>query len=165
MNKFDKKPQPGDLIEIFRGIYQHWAIYVGDGYVIHLVPPSEYAHAGANSMMSVLHERAKVKKENLYEVVGDHDYRINNFLDDKYEPRPIHEILQDAYSVLGQERSYSVFSGNCEHFVTELRYGKAHSRQVRKAVEMGVAAGISFGVLAYAVVKIFGSNNKEKQTQ
>nr|AAI24521.1 Zgc:154040 [Danio rerio]AAI64279.1 Zgc:154040 protein [Danio rerio] len=112
MNKFDKKPQPGDLIEIFRGIYQHWAIYVGDGYVIHLVPPSEHAHAGANSMMSVLHERAKVKKENLYEVVGDHDYRINNFLDDKYEPRPIHEILQDAYSVLGQERSYSVFSGN-----------------------------------------------------
>lgn len=37
----EEKPQPGDLIEIFRGTYQHWAIYVGDGFVIHLAPPCE----------------------------------------------------------------------------------------------------------------------------
>lgn len=30
------KPRPGDLIEIFRGGYEHWAIYVGDGYVVHV---------------------------------------------------------------------------------------------------------------------------------
>lgn len=39
--QFEKKPQPGDLIEIFRGTYQHWAIYVGDGFIIHLAPPCE----------------------------------------------------------------------------------------------------------------------------
>lgn len=30
------KPRPGDLIEIFRLGYEHWAIYVGNGYVVHL---------------------------------------------------------------------------------------------------------------------------------
>ncbi|XP_051774252.1 phospholipase A and acyltransferase 3-like [Ctenopharyngodon idella] len=167
-SKYDKKPEPGDLIEIFRGTYQHWAIYVGEGYVIHLAPPSEHAQAGAYSMMSVLCDKATVKKEELYKVVGNDEYRTNNLLDDKYEPRPIQDILRDAHSFLGQERPYCVFSENCEHFVTVLRYGKPHSRQVRKAVEFGVgvglAAAVTFGVLA-AAATIFGSKDKEKQTK
>lgn len=43
VTQFEEKPQPGDLIEIFRGNYQHWGIYVGDGYIIHLAPPCESA--------------------------------------------------------------------------------------------------------------------------
>ncbi|XP_078197364.1 uncharacterized protein LOC128929124 [Callithrix jacchus] len=35
-----QEPQPGDLIEIFHIGYEHWALYVGDGYLIHLAPPS-----------------------------------------------------------------------------------------------------------------------------
>lgn len=31
-------PEPGDLIEIFRPVYQHWALYLGDGYVINVAP-------------------------------------------------------------------------------------------------------------------------------
>ncbi|XP_053515012.1 phospholipase A and acyltransferase 4 [Artibeus jamaicensis] len=31
---------PGDLIEIFRSGFQHWALYVGGGYVVHLAPPA-----------------------------------------------------------------------------------------------------------------------------
>lgn len=31
-------PQPGDLIEIFRPAYQHWALYLGDGYIINVAP-------------------------------------------------------------------------------------------------------------------------------
>jgi len=38
----DLKLKAGDLIEIFRKAYSHWALYVGNGYVIHLTPPSEY---------------------------------------------------------------------------------------------------------------------------
>lgn len=34
-------PQPGDLIEIFRPAYQHWALYLGDGYIINLTPVGE----------------------------------------------------------------------------------------------------------------------------
>lgn len=32
----------GDLIEISRFGYEHWAIYVGKGYVVHLAPPSKH---------------------------------------------------------------------------------------------------------------------------
>lgn len=38
-------PQPGDLIEIFRPAYQHWALYLGDGYIINLTPVGERANA------------------------------------------------------------------------------------------------------------------------
>ncbi|KAF4104928.1 phospholipase A and acyltransferase 3-like [Onychostoma macrolepis] len=143
-------------------------MYVGEGYVIHLAPPSEHAQAGAYSMMSVLHDKATVKKEELYEVVGNNDYRINNLLDEEYEPHPVREILQDAHRFLGKELPYSVLTGNCEHFVTELRYGKPQSRQVRDAVKTLAAtagAGIGFGFVVYAISKFFGSKDKEKQTQ
>ncbi|XP_016429125.1 HRAS-like suppressor 3 [Sinocyclocheilus rhinocerous] len=168
MAKYEKKPEPGDLIEIFRGTYQHWAIYVGEGYVIHLAPPSEHAQAGAYSMMSVLCDKATVKKEELYEVVGNDEYCINNLLDEKYKPRPVREILRDAHRFLGKELPYSVFTSNCEHFVTELRYGEPQSRQVRDAVETVAAvavAGIGIGAVVYAISKMFGSKDKEKQTQ
>lgn len=35
-------PQPGDLIEIFRPAYQHWALYLGDGYIINLTPVGQW---------------------------------------------------------------------------------------------------------------------------
>lgn len=37
-----ESPQPGDLIEIFRLDYKHWAVYVGDGYVVHLLNSGEH---------------------------------------------------------------------------------------------------------------------------
>lgn len=91
---------------------------------------AESAQAGAYSMMSVLCDKAVVKKEQLWDVAGTDKYTINNLLDKKYEPRPIRVILQEAHSLLGQELPYCVLRGNCEHFVTELRYGKRESRQV-----------------------------------
>lgn len=37
-----ERPQPGDLIEISRLTYSHWAVYVGDGYVVHLPGPGKH---------------------------------------------------------------------------------------------------------------------------
>lgn len=37
----NKRPQPGDLIEISRGLYAHWAVYVGDGFVVHFGVPGK----------------------------------------------------------------------------------------------------------------------------
>ena len=81
-------------------------------------------------MMSVLTEKAIVKKEELWDVVGTNKWEINNGLDKKYEPRPAHVILREANALVGTELPYCVFRGNCEHFANELRYGKAESRQV-----------------------------------
>ncbi|XP_015240156.1 PREDICTED: HRAS-like suppressor 3 [Cyprinodon variegatus] len=163
---FDEKPEPGDLIEIFRGTYQHWALYVGEGFVVHLAPPSEAPGAGSNSMMSVLTEKAMVKKEELWDVVGTNKWKINNSLDDKYKPRPPHVIVREACNMVGQELPYCVFRGNCEHFVNELRYGKAESRQVQKAGEVvmvaGMAAAVGLGICALAGA-LFGGSKKENK--
>uniref|UniRef100_A0A8C1LI72 LRAT domain-containing protein n=1 Tax=Cyprinus carpio TaxID=7962 RepID=A0A8C1LI72_CYPCA len=102
----DRNLKPGDVIEIFRDGYQHWAIYVGDGYVIHLVTACEVF------CLFVI----TLKKEKLQDVAGNDKYRINNHLDDTYEPRPIEDILQEA------ERF---------HCATLVRYGNPQSKQVQ----------------------------------
>lgn len=56
-----------------------------------------------------------MKKEKLQDVAGNDKYRINNHLDDTYEPRPIEDILQEAERFVGKEFSYNVVKSNCEH--------------------------------------------------
>nr|XP_012633300.1 HRAS-like suppressor 2 isoform X1 [Microcebus murinus] len=125
------RPKLGDLIEIFRFGYEHWAIYVGDGYVVHLAPPSEIAGVGAASVLSALADKAKVKKELLSVVAGGDRYRVNNKHDDKYPPLPSNKIVRRAEEAVGKELRYSLTGDNCEHFVNELRYGVSRSDQVR----------------------------------
>nr|XP_004051454.1 phospholipase A and acyltransferase 4 [Gorilla gorilla gorilla] len=144
-----QEPKPGDLIEIFRLGYEHWALYIGDGYVIHLAPPSEYPGAGSSSVFSVLSNSAEVKRERLEDVVGGCCYRVNNSLDHEYQPRPVEVIISSAKEMVGQKMKYSIVSRNCEHFVTQLRYGKSRCKQVEKAkVEVGVATALGILVIA-----------------
>ncbi|KAM7084729.1 phospholipase A and acyltransferase 2 [Molossus nigricans] len=160
------KPRPGDLIEIFRFGYEHWAICVGDGYVVHLAPPSEIAGAGAASLMSALTDKAIVKRELLSVVAGRDKYRVNNKHDKKYSPLPPSKIVQRAEELVGQEMLYKLTSDNCEHFVNELRYGVSRSDQVTSAV---TAVGVSAVVLAVGlgIAGLIGSlldrDKREKQ--
>uniref|UniRef100_A0A8C2BSP2 LRAT domain-containing protein n=1 Tax=Cyprinus carpio TaxID=7962 RepID=A0A8C2BSP2_CYPCA len=141
----NREPKRGDLIEIFRDGYQHWAIYVGDGYVIHVV-----LACGVFCFSKPRKDgKVTVKKEKLKDVAGKDKYRINNHLDDTYEPRPIDEILQDAESLVGREIPYNMATNNCEHFVTLLRYGNPQSQQVRDLA----AAALVFGILALATIR------------
>ncbi|XP_050960256.1 phospholipase A and acyltransferase 4 [Labeo rohita] len=137
-----KKPKPGDRIEINRGLYKHWAICARDENVIHL-----YKHR-VSSVKSVLHSKATVKKEKLKKVVQNNEYRINNLLDKQHQPRPIPDILENAESYVGKTLPYDLFTCNCEHFVTKLRYGKGQSKQVQKvvAIAAAVAAAVFFGI-------------------
>uniref|UniRef100_A0A8D0GM86 Phospholipase A and acyltransferase 3 n=1 Tax=Sphenodon punctatus TaxID=8508 RepID=A0A8D0GM86_SPHPU len=154
--------KPGDLIEISRFGYQHWAIYVGDGYVVHLAPASEYAEAGFSSIMSVATDRAVVRKDRLQAVAGSDRYRVNNKYDEKYDPLPVNKIIQEAKAQVGKEMPYSLTSGNCEHFVTELRYGKALSEQVTDTLQTVGLVGVGLfaaGLIGAMVVR----NRRQKQ--
>ncbi|XP_051930201.1 phospholipase A and acyltransferase 1 isoform X3 [Hippocampus zosterae] len=123
-------PQPGDLIEIFRPAYQHWALYLGDGYIINLTPVDESQAAAMSSVKSVFSRKAVVRMQLLKEVVGSDSYRVNNKYDHNHTPLPVCEIIQRAQILIGQEVSYDLLGSNCEHFVTLLRYGEGVSEQV-----------------------------------
>ncbi|XP_040112034.1 phospholipase A and acyltransferase 3-like [Oryx dammah] len=155
------EPRLGDLIEIFRPFYRHWAVYVGGGYVVHLAPSSEIPGAGGASIMSAVADRAIVKKERLRDVVGSDPYRVNNKHDDKYDPFPPSKIIQRAEELVGQEFCYSLTSQNCEHFANELRYGIHRSDQVRDAVTAATISGV--GLIALFAGAIFSRNKKQNQ--
>ncbi|XP_062342227.1 phospholipase A and acyltransferase 3-like [Osmerus eperlanus] len=157
------EPEPGDLIEIFRGMYQHWAMYMGDGFVIHFAPDSEVQGVGNSGLKSVMHNKATVMKEKLSVVAGSDKWQVNNSLDKKYYPRPIDLILKDARGMVGDERRYNIALMNCEHFVTDLRYGNAESRQVCQAVDAGtylLSLLVAVIVLGALLVKSFRDKKK-----
>ncbi|KAL8184351.1 UNVERIFIED_CONTAM: hypothetical protein K2H54_014611, partial [Gekko kuhli] len=136
MNEQDEI-KPGDLIEIFRSCYQHWAIYVGDGKVVHLAPECDRLANGAASVLAVLSDRAYVKKDWLEVVVRKDQYRVNNKHDSTYPVVPLAKTLQRIEELVGREMPYNLTSHNCEHFVMDLRYGVAMSDQVTDAIAVG----------------------------
>ncbi|RMC02103.1 hypothetical protein DUI87_21265 [Hirundo rustica rustica] len=161
-----RHPQPGDLIEVSRPVYQHWALYMGDGYVINVTPVDEGAPSLLVSTTSVFTRKAKVKKQLLKEVVGDDEWHVNNKYDRSHTPRPVGEIIRLAESWIDREVPYDVLANNCEHFVTMLRYGEGVSDQVRKVVIGATAAvgGIILAGLATAVVKsLYGDSSKRER--
>ncbi|XP_072345412.1 phospholipase A and acyltransferase 3-like isoform X1 [Scyliorhinus torazame] len=139
------QPRPGDLIEIFRGAYQHWAIYIGNGYVIHLTSDGGSGETSSNVMSSST-IFAVVKKERLSAVAGSSKYHVNNTADQIRNRLPVRQILQNAEAQVGNRQKYNVTAANCEHFVKWLCYGKAESRQAENAVAgagvVGVAAAV-----------------------
>ncbi|XP_050815105.1 phospholipase A and acyltransferase 2-like [Gopherus flavomarginatus] len=165
LSLLQEEPNPGDLIEISRFGYQHWALYVGNGYIIHLALPSEYAGAGSSSIMSVLTNLAVVKRERLRDIAGGDWYRVNNKYDGRCSPLPVSKILMEDESLVGQKMQYSVTSENCEHFVTKLHYGQPMCDQLRAdAMVAGVVGIVGVRVLV-AVATFIGSllsDNKQE---
>ncbi|KAM7085001.1 uncharacterized protein WM277_026508 isoform 2-T3 [Molossus nigricans] len=134
--QFVEEPKPGDLVEISRVVYKDWAIYVGDGYAIHLAPLGECPGADPSS-------RGEVKRELLTEVAGDCPFKVQNRLDHQYKPQAVSEMISSAEELIGKEMDYSVLSSNREHFVTNLRYGQAGSRQLVEEPRAGDIIQIS----------------------
>ncbi|XP_053930669.1 phospholipase A and acyltransferase 1 isoform X2 [Cuculus canorus] len=141
--------QPGDLIEILRPAYQHWALYLGDGYIINVTPVDDGAPGTMSSAKSVFSRKARVRMQLLKDVVGEDTYRINNKYDSSYTPLPVEDIIRRAASYIDEEVPYDVLASNCEHFVTMLRYGEGVSSQARKAVGAMGAAVVAAGALSF----------------
>ncbi|XP_045153125.1 phospholipase A and acyltransferase 5 [Echinops telfairi] len=138
-------PQPGDLIAISRVAYKHWAIYMGNGNVVHL-NKSEFE---AGSITSVFSNRAIVKYSHLEDVLHGCSWKVNNKLDETYLPLPVDKIIQRAKTMINKIVQYSLIEGNCEHFVNDLRYGVSRSQQVEHALMEGAKAA---GAVLSAVV-------------
>ncbi|XP_036000690.1 phospholipase A and acyltransferase 3-like [Fundulus heteroclitus] len=147
------EPKPGDLIEVFRNVYEHWAVYVGDGYVVHLLGPD--GSLSSSSTINLPIGKNNVLKQKLLEVVSSDEWVINNLHDEEMQPRPAEVIVREADKLVGSSRSYNVVEYNCEHFATELRYGNAESQQVEDALKIGLGvtgASLALGVVILALI-------------
>ncbi|XP_072345440.1 phospholipase A and acyltransferase 3-like [Scyliorhinus torazame] len=115
--------------------------------------------------MSVFAEKAHIRKELLSRVVGNDNYRVNNIFDGKYGVRPIYQMIKDAEDRVGDEVDYSVTSANCEHFVTDLRYGVAKSGQVDDVMFATKAAfgAIALGAVAGLCYQLVKRRDKQKE--
>ncbi|KAL1023313.1 hypothetical protein UPYG_G00039070 [Umbra pygmaea] len=161
-NLFDHpgSPQPGDLIEIFRPAYQHWALYLGDGYIINLTPVDECQTAAVSSVKSVFSRKAVVRMQLLKEVVGDDSYRVNNKYDDDHTPLPVNDIIERSQVLIGQEVSYDLLGSNCEHFVTLLRYGEGVSEQATRAI--GAISLVTAAASAFSVLGLINTRSRNR---
>ncbi|XP_056382954.1 phospholipase A and acyltransferase 2-like [Hyla sarda] len=157
MSLLGPPPKPGDLIEFIRSFYKHWGIYVGDGYVVHLTDQE-----GGSSLSSAFGGSAVVRKELLEKVANGCNYKVNNKYDEKIKPYPAEKIVRAALQLVDQPMQYSVTSANCEHFATELRYGKGFSDQVANAATYTAVGG---GIFVAALATIVAVTRSRRQNQ
>uniref|UniRef100_A0A1I8JGL7 LRAT domain-containing protein n=1 Tax=Macrostomum lignano TaxID=282301 RepID=A0A1I8JGL7_9PLAT len=98
--------QPGDLVQqkgssIINFFYSHYAVYVGNGDVIHI------------------NESGPAERGRLVEVFHGTLVRKNNLHDDHLPPKPRPQI-PGCTSIW----DYNAATNNCEHFATLCRYGQ-----------------------------------------
>ncbi len=133
------RPHNGDVIRIDRGIYAHYGIYVetpDGGHVIH------YTGDGGHSDF-----KGVVRETSVAEFLDGADSFTVCRLDSAEYPHIYSgdETVRRARARIG-ERSYNLFSHNCEHFAVECRTGKDTSSQTQILNPLSVFNGI----LSYA---------------
>ncbi|KAJ7305979.1 hypothetical protein JRQ81_010345 [Phrynocephalus forsythii] len=119
----EQVPEPGDLVEFPRHLYNHYGVAVDNEHVVHLTS------ANPGNSASAAGPKAVVQIDRLSDVAWNHNYRVSKKYDQKRMPRDPDEILQDAKAKVGQKVNYNLLNWNCEHFATGLRYGNPESKQ------------------------------------
>ena len=123
--------RPGDLVEIDRTLYAHWALYVGGGQVVHIVDEHSNQDLPIGSW-------GLVKRDALTSVAGSSFVRANNKeVPAKERLLVAHsptEVVQNALRMVGKLVPYNTLTRNSEHYLTEWKYGKAWSDQVSNSI-------------------------------
>lgn len=149
----------GDAVEFRRGLYSHWAIYLGNEKVIHVTGIGEggtFDSCNPSHVFSVSGKRFKkatVRIDNYFHVArGSTAAMKNNFKDNKFPRRPVKEIIETAMQMIG-DIEYNLFLQNCEHFVSFCRNGTPLSDQIEAATLIGrfiVLVFVGFILLIFA---------------
>lgn len=168
--------QPGDLIEIDRGTYNHWAMFAnksdnGTHWCFHVTTiDGDFDKKGA-LMSSARNAAAGIIKHKLKDILEDNDSkkpsqaRINNKTEEakrkKCAPRPIKEVIEHLETLKDKPVGYHLAESNCEHYVTNWKYGATWSRQVEVVktstiTAIAVATAVLVGGL---IIGIFGGGS------
>ncbi len=136
-----KKPKPtkkldiallrqGDIIAFKRLFFTHYALYIGEGMVIH-----RDKFAG----------KAQVAISYLSDIPGDQYVANTQFAGLKRISTET--SINSAKKQLGETR-YNLLTANCEHFVTEHRYNVVMSSQVQHIKSFVICAlGLSYAFI------------------
>ena len=155
LDSFDKHTksnrgiQKGDILGVDRGLYEHYAVYVGDDRVIHYTGGGD-DFEGDIAIRETLF-RDFLGKETSYfvcefpeshtpphkrqqftsSVMQDIRWLMDVFQDSQYHLFSPEETVERAYSRLG-ERDYNLLTNNCEHFAIWCKTNLSESWQVEK---------------------------------
>lgn len=151
--------RPGDILGVVRkGLYEHYAIYLGENRVIH--------YAGENADFTgrvTVHEAAmeeflkdaatyfvlwfdegrpiKLRKATSFLLQSCMDLEKSEFRERQYKVFSAEETIARAKSRLGEEK-YNLVTNNCEHFAMWCKTGEGVSSQVKQMVEYARMARI-----------------------
>lgn len=127
LSQVKDRVKPGDILEFKRGLYSHFALYLGGGMVMHVEVVSGNKSKDA---------KTRVCRRTLQEACGSSKVRIRNMENKalklyKKLPLPTHQIIANAERDEQQGLvKYKLLWENCEYYVTSWIYGKGFSRQV-----------------------------------
>ena len=153
----DEFLQPGDIIGIKRkaGVYEHYAVYIGndkvihyaaengdftgDNITIHEAPISEFLREDCAFFVVNFPDR-NGRFEKIYQQGSEFFSRVSDFGDlqqmmnhPDYHLYTPEETIERAKSRLG-EKNYSLEGNNCEHFAFWCKTGISDSHQVNKVM-------------------------------
>ncbi|KAM5138480.1 uncharacterized protein ACMZJ9_017048 [Mantella aurantiaca] len=106
----------GDIIEILQPEHHHWAVYVGDGHIIHLT--GRIIGSGDDSV----HGDSIVEKITLENEAKGCKYKVNNILEDLI-PVPNDEVVKEALQMVGETKPCG---SSCRDFALELKFGRSN---------------------------------------
>ena len=113
-------------MQIKRGWDSHWGVCVGYNEMVHLAP--DVISNGREQNALVLNnftgdEKARIVKSKISVVAGENEYCANNYLDIKYQPKPVKDIVSFALEQVERcSWGYSLVFSNGEKFAIWCRY-------------------------------------------
>ncbi|XP_053360737.1 phospholipase A and acyltransferase 4 [Clarias gariepinus] len=131
----------GDLIEFSYPIgYSHWGVYDGDGHIIHFAVADEsqlmqkvrgYLQTMFPVCGDLLLGETRIRRQRLAEVnVPKGAQLLVSNTKHELQPSEYEDMKRRRDSLLDKQLPYKLFTQNCEHFATFVRYGKSVCNQI-----------------------------------
>ncbi len=129
--------------------YEHWAVYIGEGEIIHYQAPQ-----GSNGLTAKLN--SGVIQETLQEYMGRRGEGVTVRLGELsskadrefFQTLDPEVVAERARSKVGK-KEYNLFRNNCEHFAMWCKYGKEMSDQIHWGAAIAIGL-VGFVAGAYA---------------
>jgi len=108
----------GDILSVFRGIYFHYGVYVGNGRVVH------FCSTTRNELDSL---SADIVETSISRFANGDPISVDTQIAPVFDRE---EIVRRARKSIGTKLgTYNLLSNNCEHFANWCRCGKLVSHQ------------------------------------